>query len=274
MARKCAGRESARLCRAGDRRPPGLRGWGAGRRAESDERLARSLRRGTVETAGRVGWAAIGAAGAAGRDFRASGGTPRGADADEDGGIACRAETGEGGRACRRGLLVLTLVLAGAAATAQPLVSPADEAALRGLLPDADRFELHDRGPRHFRAFAAPEAGAAPRLIGLAFFTTDLAPRIYAYKGRITSLVAMDPGGRLIGVRVVHHYEPFGYFSIDLPGFAPQFAGKSILEPLEVGGDIDAVSRATITMEAATRAIRQGARQLARDFLAEQSADR
>ena len=183
------------------------------------------------------------------------------------------APIGAGGGAGRRGLPVLTLVLAAAAASAQPLVSPADEAALRRLLPEAEHFELHDRGPRHFRAFASAGAGAAPRLIGLAFFTTDLAPRIYAYKGRIESLVAMDPAGRLIGVRVVRHDEPFGYFSIDLPGFAPQFAGKSILDPLEVGGDIDAVSRATITVEAATRAIRRGARRLARDFLAE-SADR
>ena len=193
----------------------------------------------------------------------ARGGTPR------------RAETGERGGAIRRGLPVLMLVLAaGAAALAQGLVSPADEAALRRLLPEADHFELHDRGTRHFRAFAAPAAGGAPRLIGLAFFTTDLTPRIYAYKGRITSLVGMDPAGRLIGVHVVHHYEPFGYFSIDLPGFPRQFGGKSILDPLEVGRDVDAVSRATITVEAATRAIRQGARRLARDFLAEQSADR
>jgi len=174
----------------------------------------------------------------------------------------------------RASLLTLALAALAASPSAQEFVSPADEAALRRLMPEADHFELHDRGARHFRAFAASAAGAAPRLTGLAFFTTDLAPRIYAYKGRITSLVAMDPGGRLIGIRVVHHYEPFGYFSIDLPGFAPQFAGKSILEPLEVGGDIDAVSRATITMEAATRAIRQGARRLARDFLAEQGADR
>jgi Na+-translocating ferredoxin:NAD+ oxidoreductase RnfG subunit len=166
-------------------------------------------------------------------------------------------------------MLVLTLVLAGAVAAAQPLVSPADEAALRRLLPQADHFELHDRGARHFRAFAAPEAGAAPRLIGLAFFTTDLAPRIYAYKGRITSLVAMDPGGRLIGVRVVHHYEPFGYFSIDLPEFIEQFRGKSVLAPLTVGKDIDGVSRATITNDAAVRSIRDSARRMAREFIAE-----
>ena len=182
----------------------------------------------------------------------------------------------ECGAAFRRGLglLAATLVLTAVAAAGQGFISPADEAALRRLVPDADRFERHDRGARHYRAFAAPEAGDAPRLIALAFFTTDLAPRIYAYKGRIESLVAMDPGGRLIGVEVVHHDEPFGYFSIDLPGFTPQFEGRSILDRLEVGGEIDAVSRATITMEAATRAIRQGARRLARDFLAEQQADR
>ncbi len=191
------------------------------------------------------------------------------------GGTRRRIETREASGAFRRGRLVLLLVLAaGTAAFAQALVSPADGAALRRLLPEADHFELHEGGTRHFRAFAAPAAGAAPRLIGLAFFTTDVTPRIYAYKGRITSLVAMDPGGRLIGVQVVHHYEPFGYFSIDLPRFPRQFAGRSILDPLEVGRDVDAVSRATITMEAATRAIRQGARRLARDFLAEQQADR
>ena len=244
MARTRGGRASAApVPRAGDRRPPGLHGS-----------------------------AAPGAgSGAEGSGLRAGSGIPRSAETGANGG-ALRGAEGAGAR--RRGLLVLTLVLAAVAASAQPLVSPADEAALRRLLPEADHFELHDRGARHFRAFRVSEAGAAPRLIGLAFFTTDLAPRIYAYKGRIMSLVAMDPGGRLIGVRVVHHDEPFGYFSIDLPGFTPQFAGKSILDPLEVGGDIDAVSRATITMEAATRAIRQGARRLARDFLAEQSADR
>ena len=110
-------------------------------------------------------------------------------------------------------------------------------------------------------------------MVGLAFFTTDLTPRIYAYKGRITTLVALDIGGTLVGVQVVHHYEPFGYFSIDRPEFSEQFLGKSILDPLEVGEDVDAVSRATITVEAATRAIRQGARQLVREFLAKRTTE-
>ncbi len=166
--------------------------------------------------------------------------------------------------------LALIAVLALTARAQPPSVTEADEAALRRLIPSADRFELVQSPSRHFRAYRELMPGGETPLVGLAFFTTDLTPRIYAYKGRITMLVGLDPAGSLLGVHVVHHYEPFGYFSIDLSEFQAQFVGKSILDPLDVGVDVDAVSRATITVEAATRAIRQGARQLAREFLADQ----
>jgi transcriptional regulator of nitric oxide reductase len=170
----------------------------------------------------------------------------------------------------------LTAVALGLVIGVQPLAgraqprsaTEADEVALRRLIPQAARFELVETGSRHFRAYA-PGDDQTP--IGLAFFTTDLTPRLYAYKGRITMLVGMDMGGNLLGVQVVHHYEPFGYFSIDRPEFVEQFRARRILDPLEVGRDIDAVSRATITVETATRAIRQGARQLAREWLAAQA---
>ena len=177
----------------------------------------------------------------------------------------------------RRALSVLVLFLVPTVTVAQsrldPRVPKADEAALRTLIPRADHFELVETTTRHFRAYAQPASGGDQTLIGFAFFTTDVTPSLYAYKGRITTLVGMDTRGTLIGVQVVHHYEPFGYFSIDRPDFPEQFVGKSILDPLEVGKDIDAVSRATITVEAATRAIRRGARQLVRDFLAEQATE-
>ncbi|MCY4505783.1 MAG: hypothetical protein OXG35_02285, partial [Acidobacteria bacterium] len=164
--------------RAGDRRLPDLRrsavpaaGGRCTRRAEAGDD-AGSLRdaeagcraetgddAGSLPDAEAGGRAETGDDAGSLRDAEAGGRGAAGGDAGGPRG----AEPGEGGGAGRRGLVVLTLVLAGAAAAAQPLVSPADEAALRGLLPDADHFELHDRGPRHFRAFAAPEAGAAPR---------------------------------------------------------------------------------------------------------------
>ncbi|HJN46850.1 MAG: hypothetical protein CL477_03445 [Acidobacteria bacterium] len=166
--------------------------------------------------------------------------------------------------------LALGLLLGGLSTGARAQPRWADEAALRRLVPQAARFELVETGSRHFRAYASAEDS---RPIGFAFFTTELTPRIYAYKGRITMLVGLDVAGSLLGVEVVHHYEPFGYFSIDRPDFVEQFNTRQILDPLEVGVDIDAVSRATITVEAATRAIRQGARQLAREFLAEQASN-
>ncbi len=172
-------------------------------------------------------------------------------------------------------LLVCGLALLAVSARAQPgAVTQADEAVLRQLIPAADRFELVETESRHFRAYAPLQPGGDPTLVGLAFFTTDITPRVYAYKGRITMLVALDLVGTVTGMRVVHHYEPFGYFSIDMPKFPKQFKGKHVLDPLEVNEDIDGVSRATITVEAATRAIRQGARLLFREFLDEQAADR
>ena len=86
-------------------------------------------------------------------------------------------------------------------------------------------------------------------------------------------LVGMSPGGTLLDISIVYHNEPFGYFSIDLPKFVQQFRGKSVLDRLTVGDDIDAVSRATITNNAAVRAIRDSARRMAREFLAERATE-
>jgi hypothetical protein len=46
-----------------------------------------------------------------------------------------------------------------------------------------------------------------------------------------------------------------------------QFAGKDIRDPFRVGEDVDAVSRATITITSSSRAIRNGARRIARALL-------
>ena len=84
-------------------------------------------------------------------------------------------------------------------------------------------------------------------------------------------LIGMDPGGALLDISIVYHNEPYGYFSIDRPEFVEQFRGKSVLDRLTVGADIDAVSRATITNKSVVRAIRNSARRMAREFLAERA---
>ena len=80
-------------------------------------------------------------------------------------------------------------------------------------------------------------------------------------------LVGMDVKGILSGVIVVEHKEPYGNFSVEPPSFAAQFKNKDIRDPFKLGTDIDAVSRATITMSSATRAIRNSARRVARALL-------
>ena len=80
-------------------------------------------------------------------------------------------------------------------------------------------------------------------------------------------LIGMDTKGVLTGIIVVEHHEPYGDFSVEPPHFAAQFTDKNIRDPFKVCGDIDAVSRASITIASATRAVRNSARRMARAFL-------
>ena len=83
----------------------------------------------------------------------------------------------------------------------------------------------------------------------------------------IRILVGMDLAGILSGVVVDSDTEPYGYFSVEPPRFAAQFKGKSVRDGFRVGVDIDAVSRASLSVGSATRAIRDSARIVARALL-------
>ena len=139
-------------------------------------------------------------------------------------------------------------------------------AQLKQLFPAASTFSPKEGSPPHFKAYKSNPSGANT-LVGMAFWTTELEPLERAYDGPIKILVGMDLDGILTGIVVADHHEPYGYFSIDLPNFAAQFAGKDIREPFRVGGDIDAVSRASISIGSATRAVRNGGRRIAKVLL-------
>ena len=51
------------------------------------------------------------------------------------------------------------------------------------------------------------------------------------------------------------------------PKFAAQFKGKTVRDPFVVGRDVDAVSRASISIGSATRAIRDSSRMMAKQLL-------
>jgi transcriptional regulator of nitric oxide reductase len=137
-------------------------------------------------------------------------------------------------------------------------------AQLKQLFPAAASFAPKGGDPPHFKALAAD---AASSVAGYAFWTTELEPLERGFDGPIKILVGMDTKGVHAGIVVAAHNEPYGNFSVDLPRFPAQFKGKSIRDPFRVGGDIYAVSRATMTISSAARAVRNSARRVARQLL-------
>ena len=161
--------------------------------------------------------------------------------------------------------------LIAAAFTVASAQAPADarlQGHLKQLFPAAAGFSAKVADPPHFKVFAPSQGGASQPLAGLAFWTTELEPLERGYDGPIKILVGMDTTGVISGIVVAGHNEPYGDFSIDRPEFAAQFKGKSIRDPFRVGADVDAVSRATITITSAARAIRNSARRMATRLLA------
>ena len=138
---------------------------------------------------------------------------------------------------------------------------------LKRLFPEASVFSAKEGSPPHIKAFVTDPQTNARAIVGYAFWTTELEPLERGYDGPIKILVGVSPRGVLAGVVVVDHHEPYGYFSVDLPEFAAQFKDKDIRDGFKVGADVDAVSRATMTVTSATRAIRNGARRLATKLL-------
>ncbi len=164
-------------------------------------------------------------------------------------------------------LLFVFSGLSGVLGAGGQTADPSLQERLERLFPNATRFSPKTGNPPHFKAFGPAEGGGEPTLVGFAFYTTELEPLERGYDGPIQMLVGIDLCGVLAGLIVVDHNEPYGDFSVDTPEFAAQFARKSIRDRFSVGDDVDAISRATITVRSATRAVRNGSRRMARQFL-------
>ena len=168
----------------------------------------------------------------------------------------------------RIAFLAVLVVIAAADVLAglQPSLDTKLQSQLMQLFPQATSFAPKSGDPPHYKAYAG-DAGQPGALAGFAFWTTELEPLERGYDGPIKMLVGMDVKGILTGIIVVEHHEPYGSFSVEPPRFAAQFRGKSIRDPFKVGGDVDAVSRASITIASATRAVKNSARRVARQLL-------
>ena len=161
-------------------------------------------------------------------------------------------------------LLAAVVVLEG---QPSPDLNPTLRGQLEQLFPTATAFSSKEGAPPHFKAYEGISGSGERTITGYAFWTTELEPLERGYDEPIQILVGVDLSGLLTGIVVVRHHEPYGYFSVDTPEFATQFVRKDIRERFRVGDDIDAISTATLTVTAATRAVRNAARRIARQFL-------
>lgn len=175
--------------------------------------------------------------------------------------------------AVKRILLAQAAILAFAvvASAARPIhgfLDPMPTAKLKQLFPGAVAFT--PRGevePVHFTAYAVDPKTPGAKPVGYAFWTIDLVPAELGYHGHIHMLIGMTTAGRIAGVIVDVNTEPYGEISIERPDFPLQFTNKSIRDKFVAGEDVDIVSRATITVRAAAREIRESSRMVARALL-------
>ncbi len=166
-------------------------------------------------------------------------------------------------------LFVLAPALVGAQRRIAGFIDPMPTAKLKQLFPTAVAFTPRgEKDPIYFTAYAAdPAKQPNAKPIGYAYWTLDIVPEERGYHGHIHMLVGLTLQGRIAGVIMDVNTEPYGDISINLPDFPNQFKGKSIRDRFEVGQDVDLTSRATITVRAAARELRESSRLVARAVL-------
>jgi NosR/NirI family nitrous oxide reductase transcriptional regulator len=161
------------------------------------------------------------------------------------------------------GIVLLTIGGANGQATDDPDLAKL----LQRVFPSAASFSPKTGTPGVYRAFGPAPEGKTGELLGFVYWTTELEPLERGFDGPIKMLVGMNTAGILTGIVVTENREPYGYFSVDLPEFAAQFKNKNIRDGFKVGVDVDAISRATISVTSASRAIRNSSRKVARAYL-------
>jgi hypothetical protein len=98
----------------------------------------------------------------------------------------------------------------------------------------------------------------------IAFNSYDVRPDIKGYAGPIKVLIAIDNTGTIRGIKILEHRETKNYVHyMERPEYLSQFIGKSVKDPLAIDKDTDAISRATVSVEALTRTIRESSRLVA-----------
>lgn len=157
------------------------------------------------------------------------------------------------------------LLVASAVAVSGQRVRGVRESLVRAVMPGADRFSEVAGDPPVLTGYRSTSE-ATEVVHGYVFLTSDVPPEQFGYSGPIEALVGILPDGTLTGIRVTDYQESYmssmGDF-LRTPGFQEQYAGKHIGDPFQLWGDIEGISRVSISVRALSRGVRDSARRVA-----------
>ncbi len=139
--------------------------------------------------------------------------------------------------------------------------SPFDPRPLLPLAaPGAAAFSAKGGTPPRWTALTPGPRGARVP-VGSVVSSADLAPEVRGYAGPVPVLVGLAPDGTITGVALAPHHETPTYVArLEQGGFLRQFAGRRAADAFELDGDIDGVTRATVTAAAVAEGVRRSAR--------------
>ncbi len=97
-----------------------------------------------------------------------------------------------------------------------------------------------------------------------AFNSYDAAPSVNGYAGPIKVLLAINSKGDITGIKVLEHKETENYVHYLMSSdYLGRFVGKNVNDPFEPDNDIDALSRATVSVDALADTVRRSSRMVA-----------
>ena len=129
---------------------------------------------------------------------------------------------------------------------------------LGSVIPKANIFIPQEEPFNHYLAYNT-DGG---RFMGVAFLTTEVVPQeTWGYRDQTVTLVGVDSNGKITGLKILEENETpqyvRGLFN-DGSWFLDQFIGKDTSDEFLLGKDVDAITGATISSSAISRAIEAG----------------
>ena len=162
--------------------------------------------------------------------------------------------------------LTLTIVCAVAAAglgvtysvtkgTIEKQIIKKEQDAAKIAFPDASDFPKKDYDKKLKNKYGVEGVFTAKSGAGDVGFVLKMSSK--GYGGPMTMMIGISKSGEVAGVSIVEQRETPGLGSkIEDEDFIGQFKNKKVSDPVEVKDDINAITAATISSKAATKAVR------------------